>query len=188
MTPVACPFCGTVSVPPPRVVERVVTVDHVVEKVVVRDSAGNAATLACLRCGQPLEEGQLGATTVRQCHACGGVWLSVDAVDRLRHVSDDDLRRDVAVGEMMAMARPAQGPLACPVCDKALERVGMAETVHDVDVCKLHGTWFDRTELLAFLDREKARREAAGASDDPVPGNGGDEGFFGNLRSLFFPR
>ena len=35
----------------------------------------------------------------------------------------------------------------------------MTDTVHDVDVCKEHGTWFDRTELLAFMDREKLRRE-----------------------------
>jgi Zn-finger nucleic acid-binding protein len=40
-----------------------------------------------------------------------------------------------------------------------METVGMQETVHDVDVCKAHGTWFDRTELVAFMDREKARRE-----------------------------
>ena len=40
-----------------------------------------------------------------------------------------------------------------------MECVGMALTVHDVDVCKDHGTWFDRTELSAFMAREKSRRE-----------------------------
>jgi Zn-finger nucleic acid-binding protein len=59
----------------------------------------------------------------------------------------------------------------------------MAETVHDVDVCKLHGTWFDRTELAAFIDREKARREGAGASD--ALASGADGGFLGNVLALF---
>jgi Zn-finger nucleic acid-binding protein len=184
--PTACAFCGTVSAPGPRVVEKVV--DRVVERVVVRDAAGNPAAMPCLRCGQPLAEAQFGPSTVRQCRACGGVWIPVDAVDRLRRASDDDLRRWVAAGEMLALAQPQRGPLSCPVCQAALERVAMAETVHDVDVCRAHGTWFDRTELLAFIDREKARREAAGATDVQEWGDGGDEGFFGNLRSLFFPR
>ena len=40
-----------------------------------------------------------------------------------------------------------------------MECVRLGETVHDVDVCKTHGTWFDRAELVAFMDREKLRRE-----------------------------
>src|SRR5438477_10703254 len=94
-TATPCAFCGTVSAPPPRIVEKVITVERVVEHVVIRDGAGNAATLPCLRCGQPLVEAQIGETTVHQCRACGGVWLSVDAIERLRRLSDDDLREYV---------------------------------------------------------------------------------------------
>jgi hypothetical protein len=62
-------------------------------------------------------------------------------------------------GEILALARSPRAPLTCPVCRTAMECVGLSETVHDVDVCKAHGTWFDRTELAAFMDREKLRRE-----------------------------
>jgi Zn-finger nucleic acid-binding protein len=184
--PTPCPFCGVVSAPPPRVVEKVV--DRVVERVVVRDGAGNPAALPCLRCGQPLVDVVSGQSRVSQCRACGGVWVPVEAVDQLRRASDDDLRRAVAAGEIFALARPPRGPLACPVCAAPLECVPLQDTVHDVDVCRMHGTWFDRTELLAFIEREKSRREGAGAADDLDPEGAAAQGAFGKIWSLFSPR
>jgi Zn-finger nucleic acid-binding protein len=182
-----CPFCGAVSAPPPRVVEKVVTVDHVVERVVVRDAVGNPTALPCLRCGQPMNENELGGSTVRQCRSCGGVWMPAEAVDHLRRVSDDDLRRAIALGEMLALARAERRTLACPVCAGPLECLELSETVFEVDVCRAHGTWFDRRELIGFMDREKERREntpdpVENAADDDV-----DRGFFGKLRRLFSP-
>jgi Zn-finger nucleic acid-binding protein len=184
-TATTCLFCGAASAPPPRVrvVEKVVTV----ERLVVRDSAGKITTLPCLRCGQPMTESELGGSTVRQCRSCGGVWMGAEAVDHLRRVSDADLRRAIAIGEMLALARPERGTLACPVCAAPLECVPMSETVFDVDVCRAHGTWFDRRELLAFMDREKERRENTA---DPVEisfGQDDEGGLLGKLRRLFSP-
>jgi Zn-finger nucleic acid-binding protein len=163
---VTCGFCGLTAAPAPAVIERVVEVNKIVERVVVRDTSGAPATLACLRCGQSMQDTHIGETTYSQCRACGGLWLSPDAVERLRRVSDDELRRAVAVGEMLALARPARGELACPVCKAPLERLNVRGSVHEVDVCRAHGTWFDRTELLGFMDAQKRLRENAGDDDE----------------------
>jgi Zn-finger nucleic acid-binding protein len=152
-THMACAFCGATSVPPPRVVER--EVERIVERVVVRDSTGAPAALACLRCGTSMRETNLDGMTVSQCASCGGAWVPSQTTSLLRRRSSEDMRRAVAVGEMMALARPPRAPLHCPDCKTPMETVGMAETVHAVDVCHAHGTWFDRTELAAFMDREK---------------------------------
>jgi Zn-finger nucleic acid-binding protein len=150
-----------VSAPPPKTVERVV--DRVVERVVVRDTSGAPATLACLRCGQsmqttPVEDASV--SPVSQCHSCGGAWVPVDTADFIKRKGTDELRRQIAIGEMLALVKPRRDALACPVCSAPMEQLGMAETVHDVDVCRAHGTWFDRTELAAFIQREKRRRES----------------------------
>jgi len=149
------------STPAPRVVERQVDrlVERIVERVVVRDGSSTPSTLACLRCGASMRDLVVEGMTVTQCPACGGAWVPVDVAARLRLRSNDELRTTVVRGEMLALARPPRAPLACPVCREPMECVGLAETVHDVDVCKEHGTWFDRTELVAFMDREKRRRE-----------------------------
>ncbi len=152
-----CAFCGTTSIPAPRVVERIV--EREVERVVVRDTSGAPATLACLRCGTSMHDADIDGMTVTQCPSCGGAWVSADVVASLRRRSNDELRAYVARGEVLALARTPRAPLACPVCRAPMERAALADTVHDVDVCKAHGTWFDRTELAAFMDREKLRRE-----------------------------
>ena len=154
---VACSFCGTTSTPAPRVVER--EVERIVERVVVRDTSGAPATLACLRCGGSMRDVVADGMTIAQCPACGGAWVPADVAAQLRHRSNDELRSDLARGEMLALARPPRAPLSCPVCRAPMECVGLSETVHDVDVCKAHGTWSDCTELAAFMDREKQRRE-----------------------------
>jgi Zn-finger nucleic acid-binding protein len=157
----ACSFCGTTSVPPPRVVEREVEreVERVVERVVVRDRTGAPATLACLRCAESMRDAEIDGMAVSQCPRCGGAWVPADVAASLRRRSNDELRAYVVRGEMLALARPSREALTCPICSAPMECVPLAETVHDVDVCKAHGTWFDRTELIAFMDREKTRRE-----------------------------
>ena len=187
---VTCGFCGVTAAPAPAVVERVVEVREVVERVVVRDTTGAPATLACLRCGASMQDARIGETTYSQCRACGGLWLSVEAVERLRRVTDQELRRAVAVGEMLALARPARGELACPACKAPLERLTVKDTVHDVDVCRKHGTWFDRTELLGFMDAQQRRREGAVSDDDlehaGVPTGGSNT--FTELLAMFFSK
>jgi Zn-finger nucleic acid-binding protein len=152
-----CGFCGTASAPPPRVV--VHEVERVVERLVVRDAGAGAAKMACLRCGEGMHEIDIDRMTVTQCPRCGGAWVTTDVATAMRRTSNDDLRKAVSRGEIFSRAKPERKPLACPVCARPMECVGMSWTVHDVDVCKEHGTWFDRTELGAFMDREKSRRE-----------------------------
>ncbi len=156
---VACAFCGTTSTPAPRVIEREVSVERVVERLVVRDTSGAPTTLACLRCSASMNDAVIDGMSVTQCPRCGGAWVSTEAAARLRRTSNDELRAHVVRGEILALARPPRAKLACPVCKAPMECVPLGETVHDVDVCKAHGTWFDRTELVAFMDREKLRRE-----------------------------
>jgi Zn-finger nucleic acid-binding protein len=47
--------------------------------------------------------------------------------------------------------------LPCPVCSKLMNRVDFAHCSHViVDVCKGHGTWFDKDELQKIVEFIKA--------------------------------
>lgn len=156
-TSLTCAFCGTASAPPPRVV--VHEVERVVERVVIRDSSGAPLGMPCPRCVQGMRDVEASGLKLSQCPRCGGAWVTADVTAAMRRTTNEDLREQVNRGEVFALAKPPRQPLACPVCKATMECVGMAQTVHEVDVCKAHGTWFDRTELNAFMAREKMRRE-----------------------------
>lgn len=67
-----------------------------------------------------------------------------------------------------------------------MRRSALADTMHAIDVCDAHGTWFDRNELATFVSAFSEQR--AGEIDDEdlaaagVPGR--SDGFFTQLLSL----
>lgn len=143
-----------------------------------------------------MEAVTVGSTALRECPKCEGLW--VDAAT-LEHICAERERQ----AEVLGMTQPAQGPaigfieakvryLPCPECRKLMNRVNFAKFSNViVDVCKSHGTWFDRDELRRVVEfirsggldtarhREieelEARRqqiesaETAGAWDAPMP-------------------
>jgi uncharacterized Zn finger protein (UPF0148 family) len=178
--PVSCAYCGTTSVPAPRVIEKIV------ERIVViseRDRANVADVLGaprvpCSRCGNALVEAQTGPHTVRGCETCGGVFLEPQAVAVLEGSRDDGILRAVArfMPLFVRFSPSLRSALSCPFCKTALVRRDLGETGHAMDSCETHGTFFDRGEVVAFADLCQERR-AGEVSDEDLENAGVPRGF-----------
>jgi len=124
-----------------------------------RELVEEAAPLQCPRCREAMQALRLGATAVRECAGCGGLWLDAAALDQLVSARDEH----VATSSILAARRPrTEAPqdtvryLPCPGCAKLMNRVNFAHASGVIlDVCKGHGVWLDRGELervLGFVD------------------------------------
>ena len=130
----------------------------------------------CPRCAHPLVRVRRLEHQVLACTACAGVWMSgatldhfvealqarPDDVDRLEHVGRDALF-DFSVDP---------DTVRCPVCAQTMEAVHERGGV-TLDVCSLHGVWFDRDELARVVSGEAgaatarvARRQVKSPSTD----------------------
>jgi hypothetical protein len=110
------------------------------------------------------------------CTGCGGVWTDAAAAKHVEAALDAPI---LALAERAA-ANFADRPLpndvggrGCPTCGGALRRVKLATT--DLDVCRDHGTWFDRGELERVARVLEARR----ASEEVERGEGSAVGEVG---------
>lgn len=122
------------------------------------------APRACPRCREPLTAVAVGSATLDECTRCGGVWADVEAFERILK----DGEAQAAVLGAPADAPPADAPPAgaagapqsyvpCPLCARLMNRLNFARCSGVlVDVCKNHGTWFDRDELRRIVDFVRA--------------------------------
>jgi len=102
----------------------------------------------CPRCNVPLTAQQADRFLMQCCFQCGGLFLDgatskrvVDALDPMAiKASDHAAQHAKANVSTDAVA-------ACPVCQKALDRMPIPAASVAVDVCREHGVWFDRDEL-----------------------------------------
>lgn len=105
----------------------------------------------CPRCRVNTKEILLGPTTMRECPVCEGLW--VDTVS-LHKVCTDHERQTSILGDAANIVSDARliperiRYVPCPVCKTLMNRVNFARCSNViVDVCKPHGTWFDKDEL-----------------------------------------
>ena len=121
-----------------------------------REHLDEEKPLACPRCREELQALRLGQTMARECAQCGGLWLDLDALDRLTSQRDEL----VATTSILAARRPLAGTptdsvryIPCPECEKLMNRTNFAHVSGVIlDVCKGHGVWLDRGELQRVLD------------------------------------
>ncbi len=99
---------------------------------------------------------RLGTTTVEECERCQGIWLDVGSFEKI--CADREQQAAVLGG---ASATPAYlvnervviKYLPCPHCSQLMNRLNFARCSGViVDVCKGHGTWFDRDELSRIIE------------------------------------
>lgn len=152
-----CPHCGTgVETTGPRKTE-----------------------LPCPSCKKKtLERKELGETAVNECPDCHGLWIGVECFERL---CADREKQSAVLGMPGEAAAPGRANLdlkvryvPCPVCEALMHRMNFAKCSGVIiDVCKGHGSWFDRDELRHIVEfihaggldqaREKEKREAEAA-------------------------
>jgi len=111
--------------------------------------------LACPRCREPLQALRLGATTVRECAACGGLWLDPESLQKLSDGREEraDVVSALASRTPTVLATPdVVRYVPCPRCAKLMNRRNFAQSSGVVlDVCAKHGVWLDRGELERVL-------------------------------------
>jgi Zn-finger nucleic acid-binding protein len=162
---VHCPHCGVTVGVPARANP---------------DGSTSARTCPACKTSHELVARLVGEILLDECSGCHGVWLDAAAVDRI--VRD---RQQSSLGTLRQMMPPepgigaAQGAgapaaaaarrmyIACPDCGQIMNRVNFARHSGIIlDVCRGHGTWFDRSELPRVVDfvmkggvEESQRRE-----------------------------
>jgi Zn-finger nucleic acid-binding protein len=111
----------------------------------------------CPRCKVDMKSVAIGKTTVRECEHCFGLWLDVPSFEKICA----DREEQAAV---LGMASPAPqrqvsetstriSYAPCPECSQLMNRVNFARCSGVVvDICKGHGTWFDRDELSRIVE------------------------------------
>ena len=109
----------------------------------------------CPRCRQLLRPVAVGSIVVVECKSCEGLWLDTVTLAKLCQEKE---RQTVVLGAMPQRVEEEQAiePIAyvpCPECGDLMNRVnfsGYSGVV--VDVCREHGTWFDRDELRRIVE------------------------------------
>ena len=113
------------------------------------EAAGKNPQL-CPRCQAAMNEVTVGSTTVLECARCEGIWVDVDT---LQQIVADREKQALVSNVPSALNQPLEVEktiryVPCPVCHELMNRVQFAQCSHViVDVCKPHGTWFDKDEL-----------------------------------------
>ena len=116
--------------------------------------------------------GSVGTSSFHHCGKCHGLWLDTEEFSR---VCRDAEHQSALLGSPIVIAAgPSASPVAiryrsCPRCPERMNRVNFAKCSGVVvDVCRTHGTWFDRDELnriLLFIQKGGMQKSRAIESD-----------------------
>jgi len=109
----------------------------------------------CPRCRTATRAVTIGKTDLRECARCEGLWADTET---LQQICTDREQQSALLG----VAAPIPAPttkleqvryVPCPVCKQLMHRVNFARcSAVVVDVCKQHGTWFDKDELRRIVE------------------------------------
>lgn len=110
----------------------------------------------CPRCRTEMNAVVIGAATLRQCLKCDGLWVDVRSFEK---ICADREQQSAVLGAASSMPLDAAGKpnkvryVPCPECAQLMNRINFARCSGVVvDVCKRHGTWFDRDELSSIVE------------------------------------
>jgi Zn-finger nucleic acid-binding protein len=129
----------------------------------------------CPRCQAAMSAVMIGSSSLGECQQCQGLWADVATLQQICA----DREKQAAV---LGMPVPPQETVGlekniryvpCPVCHKLMNRLNFAHCSNViVDVCKAHGTWFDKDELRRMVEfiraggLEKSRNQQMAAMQD----------------------
>lgn len=117
--------------------------------------AAPLSILKCPRCKVDMSSVRIGLQAMRECEQCAGLWVEVAAFEKI--CADREQQAAVLGGASPAPShelRPEQRIryAPCPRCGQLMNRINFARCSGViVDVCKGHGTWFDRDELSTIV-------------------------------------
>ena len=123
---------------------------------VERAETVETASRRCPRCLVEMETIIVASTSLRECPRCDGIWADVNSFEIIVEERDE---KSVPLGAAShvpkhEIAEPNKVRyVPCPECNQLMNRVNFARCSGVVvDVCKGHGTWFDRDELQQIIE------------------------------------
>lgn len=118
----------------------------------------NAAKRSCPRCRIELGSVKVGTASLRECERCGGLWVDIASFEK---ICAEREQQSAVLGAATPAPKGSQSfdaanrvrYVPCPRCNQLMNRVNFAHCSGIVvDVCKGHGTWFDRDELQQIVE------------------------------------
>jgi Zn-finger nucleic acid-binding protein len=112
----------------------------------------------CPRCRVEMETVRVGSASLRECGRCDGMWVDVDSFEKIVEERDEQAVTLGTATHVPKQATTGAEPnkvryVPCPECNQLMNRVNFAHCSGVVvDVCKGHGTWFDRDELQQIVE------------------------------------
>lgn len=142
-----------------------------------RTTEANAARLLCPRCRMGMDAVTIGQAPLRECPRCEGIWADATALEQ---ICTDREQQTAVLGVASTLPNPGSVELEkniryvpCPACKTLMNRVNFARCSNVVvDVCRQHGTWFDREELRRIVEfirsggLDKARERALAEQEE----------------------
>ena len=119
---------------------------------------GPDTRLECPKCkNKTLRAVALGHTPLNECERCHGLWIEASTFET---ICTDRERQSVVLGGASTVFTPGKRHLEakiqyvrCPECRELMHRVNFAKCSGVIiDVCKRHGSWFDRDELQHIVE------------------------------------
>lgn len=120
-----------------------------------REVLGEWAKWNCPRCDGRFTPVRVGDVELLECGGCGGAWMRPGPFERV--CAERETQAAVMARPLSEARVAAEGPekvryLPCPECRKHMNRVNFAKYSGVImDVCKEHGTFFDRDELRRIV-------------------------------------
>ncbi|ABF41518.1 hypothetical protein Acid345_2517 [Candidatus Koribacter versatilis Ellin345] len=160
-----------------------------------RTETGPDGKMLCPKCGeQEMKTIQVGKSHFWECPACDGMWLDATT---LQQICAEKEEQAAVIGMPTEPREPVHVDtnfkyVPCPVCTQLMNRVNFARMSGViVDVCKAHGTWFDKDELRRLvefiraggLDKARARQNADLEAQHERLKNAGNAGIPASMRA-----
>ncbi len=121
-----------------------------------RKEVEGAAVRLCPRCRAGMDAVVIGKIDLQECPKCEGLWATAETVQQ---ICVDREQQAAVLGAAAPLPPPGNQPVEkiryvpCPVCHQLMHRVNFANCSNVVvDVCKPHGTWFDKDELRQIVE------------------------------------
>ena len=109
----------------------------------------------CPRCRIEMQSVAIGVTTLRECSKCDGLWVDVRSFEK---ICADREQQSAVLGTASPVPASAGETskvnyVPCPECSQLMNRMNFPRCSGViVDLCKNHGTWFDREELSRIIE------------------------------------
>ena len=122
---------------------------------IAREEVAPDKTELCPRCQIAMEAVVVGNTNLRECPKCEGIWADADS---LQKICADREQQAAVLGIPHSLPVDTNSLenvryVPCPVCNTLMNRVCFAHCSGVVvDVCRSHGTWFDKDELRRIVE------------------------------------